>query len=112
MPGRLLVTLREGLNLHDHAAGGDGDLMDPEYHDLELFRRLESEGFDGVVINDFLQDDAHGNVGHRSYGLFAATAARIPWIEIPAVNRPWIGGAESTIDYDGFTESIQIAPSP
>ena len=106
LPGRLLVASGAGLRFYDHAGDRDGDLVDLEYHDIELFRRVEAQGYDGIVINDFLQDEQHGNVGHRSHGLFATTASRLDWIEIPAVHLPWDRSRASTPEFDSFKESM------
>lgn len=106
LPGRLLVASGVGLRFYDHAGDRDGDLMDLEYHDIELFRRVEDEGYDGIIINDFLQDEQHGNVGHRSHGLFASTAARLDWIEIPAVHLPWNRDGSSTPEFDSLKDSL------
>jgi len=88
--GRLFVI--DGvsdLRLYDHAAGSDGDLMDVDYHKLKLFREVEAEGYDGIVINDFCQTDNHGNVGHRSVGLFEHAIPKIRYASVPAVHWEW-----------------------
>jgi hypothetical protein len=46
------------------------DLQDPAHLWLNLFRRLEDDGFDGVVIDDYAQSEEWGNFGHRSLGIF------------------------------------------
>lgn len=56
---------------------GEGDLTAPSYNRLGLFRRAEAEGYDGIIIDDFAQTDLHGNVGHRSWGLFKRAAGAI-----------------------------------
>lgn len=72
--GKLIVLVpKRNLKLYNHAHGIEGDLMDVQYHDHDVFRSVESKGYDGIVINDFAQSDVHGNVGHISYGLFRST---------------------------------------
>jgi hypothetical protein len=71
--GRLFIcTVLRDLKIYDNTYGGqiDGDLTDVEYHNHELFSKKEAEGYDGIRINDFLQSEHHGNVGHKSIGLF------------------------------------------
>lgn len=89
MPGRLLVTVADGLRLADLRRGTEGDLTDLEYHDHAGFAAARAAGYDGVVINDFVQTEAWGNVGHISRGLFPEAAARLPWIEVPARRFEW-----------------------
>lgn len=70
--GRVLqVTCRRNMKFYDFARDREGDLMEPDYHKIKFFRKLENAGFDGVIINDFAQSDYHGNYGHQSYGFFA-----------------------------------------
>jgi len=68
---------------------GESDLTDLQYHRIETFRRLESEGFDGVVIDDFCQSKAWGNVGHRSIGFFGAAVTKLETVILPAVRFDW-----------------------
>ena len=81
--GTLLVTLSDGLAFRDLRRGGEGDLMDLEYHDYEAFEAAEAAGVDGVVINDFAQSD-EGNLGHVSYGLTSHALSKLEWVAIPA----------------------------
>jgi len=107
LPGRLLITSACDLRFYDHAAGREGDLMDLDYHNLELFREVEKQGYDGIIIHDFLQDDTHGNVGHLSYGIFEQAAKHLDWIEIPAINREWDSTAATTPEFMEFQEQAQ-----
>lgn len=73
MEGKLLsLTLRRDFRIWDKTGGGaiEGDLMDVDYHQVGLFRTIESKGYDGIKINDFCQSEDYGNVGHTSIGLF------------------------------------------
>lgn len=100
--GRLLFAENPGLRLLDLVQGRESDLQDLDYHKIEAFREAEAAGYDGVVITDFLQDKEHGNVGHRSIGLFAAAAAQLNWEDIPAVNHAWLPGVDTTPEYDAW----------
>jgi hypothetical protein len=102
MPGRLFVVegIRQ-LRLLDLASGRDGDLGDPDHLKLELFRRAEAGGYDGIVIPDFVQSSNHGNVGHTSWGVFPRSLHRLRYAVIPSVGFDWPG--------DGFC-SERVTP--
>jgi hypothetical protein len=73
LQGRLFsVKLNRAFKIWDKTEGGatEGDLMDVDYHKIDLFRLIEKKGYDGIKINDFCQSEDHGNVGHTSIGLF------------------------------------------
>jgi hypothetical protein len=87
--GRLFIcTVLRDLKIYDNTYGGqiEGDLTDVEYHSHELFQKKQSEGYDGVRINDFLQSEHHGNVGHKSIGLFKHAIKFLDIDEIEAVH--------------------------
>lgn len=105
LSGSLYVTAMDGLRFLD-ASTGESDLTAPRHNDLALFRSAEEQGYDGIVIDDFMQDDGYGNVGHRSWGLFASAAARLQWVRMPAVRRPWRPGIDDTEDYAAFREGL------
>lgn len=96
-PGALVIIDGfQSMRLAD-ISRADGDLTDLQYHKVSLFRRLERDGYDGVVINDFCQSENRGNVGHLAYGFFAHAAARLELQVIPAVNFDWsdeVGGLQ------------------
>jgi len=69
--GRVLeVVCMRDFKFFDFAKGREGDLMEPDYHKIGLFRKLEDNGYDGIIINDFAQTEYYGNYGHESYGFF------------------------------------------
>lgn len=71
--GRLLTVIpKRDMKIFDLTHGGnvEGDLMEPQYHFLKIFRKAEESGYDGVKIADFAQTESHGNVGHTSIGFF------------------------------------------
>ena len=84
MPGTLfIINGKSQLKLYDHS--GVGDLTEPAYHHLKTFREAEEAGYDGVVIDDYLQSKHWGNFGHRSIGLFRAAFAKITYETVPCV---------------------------
>ena len=87
MEGKLLsLTLLRDFKIWDKTAGGEieGDLMDVDYHKIDLFRNIESKGYDGIKINDFCQSEDYGNVGHASVGLFKHALGAVSVSEEPA----------------------------
>jgi len=71
MKGKLIIlTPKEDLNIFDMRTSDEGDLTDLDYHKIDLFRKIEKEGYDGILINDFAQIESEGNFGHRSIGIF------------------------------------------
>lgn len=81
---------------------GESDLTDLQYHKLKAFREAEANGFDGVVIDDFCQSKAWGNVGHRSIGFFAHSLAKLQATVIPVVR----------FDWDETREGLAVTDSP
>jgi hypothetical protein len=114
LPGRLLVTVADGLDLADLRRGSEGDLGDLEYHDHGLFAAARRAGKDGVTINDFAQTRRWGNVGHVSHGIFPEVAARLPWIEVPASRFEWTDSlaVTTTPEFEAFHEELSRSPSP
>jgi hypothetical protein len=116
-PGNLMIVDGwQGLRLYDWATGREGDLTDCDYHKVEFFRELEREGWDGVVLHDFCQTENHGNVGHRSVGVFAGAAGRLRWAAVPARHWEWegLGGDwRGTEEFENAWEAARSrAPSP
>ena len=73
MKGRLFILVpQRDLKLFDMTHGGSegADLQDRQYYEIDLFRKLEANGYDGVKINDHAQTEEFGNFGHFSYGIF------------------------------------------
>ncbi len=42
--------------------------MDLDYHKLDVFDAARENGYDGIIINDFVKSTVQGSVGHVSYG--------------------------------------------
>lgn len=100
LQGSLLTVDGRHLNFFDHAQGREGDLQDPDHNKLDLFRRVEAAGYDGIIIPDFCQSPAWGNVGHLSWGIFPSAMADLEWVSVPAVAFDWPedqGGLSQTV---------------
>lgn len=74
---------------------GESDLTDLQYHKIATFRRLESEGYDGVIIDDFAQSRVWGDIGHRAIGFFKNACERLTYEVIPAKNFDWSPSREN-----------------
>lgn len=69
--GQLLkVVPKRDMRVYNYAHGREADLMNVDYHKIDLFRRLEKEGYDGIIINDFAQVEKRHNLSHVSVGFF------------------------------------------
>jgi len=89
----------ENLKLYDYRRSSGGDLQDPEYNHLKNFKKIREMGYDGVIINDFVQSENWGNVGHTSTGLFPSGIEKVDMISIPATNFDW-------------NESLRVSDTP
>jgi hypothetical protein len=103
--GRLFViNPKRDMKIYDISTG-ESDLTDLQYHNHELFERLEKEGYDGVKIDDFAQHDKYGNVGHTSIGFFKSTINDLDIKTIDNVQHP----DELRHHSDEYTKSLNEA---
>lgn len=81
--GRLFtITVMQPLKIMDFTNNGriEGDLTSPDYHRIKDFRQAETEGYDGVQINDWAQVGLdHENIGHTSIGIFKGSIKKLKW---------------------------------
>jgi len=68
----IILQPKRNLKMYTYAKG-EGDLNNPQYHNLSFFRNIEEKGYDGIVIDDFAQSEYWGNIDHIAYGLFKNT---------------------------------------
>ena len=64
------LTAKHDIKFYDMTKDSEGDLTDLQYHKLDLFRKAEENGYNGVKIHDFAQSEVYGNYGHYSCGIF------------------------------------------
>jgi len=77
LPGFLFILKpKRDLTLFSIAQGNEGCLLDPDHRKYDEFDKVKTEGYDGVIINDFAQVE-RSNFGHRSYGIFDPTQLEI-----------------------------------
>lgn len=68
--GKLYIIIpQRDMKMYDISTG-EGDINDVQYNSLDLFRELEEQGYDGIIIDDFAQHNKMGNFGHKSFGFF------------------------------------------
>lgn len=84
-----IVEGAESLRIYDFVTGREGDLNSPDYNRLNLFRRVEEEGWDGIRIHDFTQSETWGTVGHESVGIFAAALPKLRFTRTEARHFDW-----------------------
>lgn len=106
--GRLFILkTQQPLKIYNYAGGREGDLMDVDYHKIDLFRSVEQAGYDGIKINDFAQIDNWGNVGHQAIGIFAPSIPKLKWSTIPAQHPTLNKLNDSTPEWDAYQKSQQ-----
>ena len=102
--GEMLIIMgKENLKLYDMYDSNSENLMEPDYHKVGLFKKLEKLGYDGVRINDFAQSENWGNIGHSSVGLFPSGLNKIRYERIKA-KRFDFGDRLDEYDTDDFIE--------
>ena len=89
--GRLFI-LKPKTNLllfdYTYAEEREPDLMNVDYHEHGLFRKVEKKGYDGIKITDFAQVEDRGNVGHMSYGIFKDSISKLKIYEVIKAYHP------------------------
>src|SRR3990172_5327812 len=117
MKGRLFVIKpKQDLKIYDMTEGGwrEPDLTDKDYYKLDLFEKLEKEGYDGVKITDFAQTKEYGNLGHLSIGLFKRGLKKCEWEVVPDVTHPddlekmMSSGNWDTKEYKMFKKLVDV----
>lgn len=64
--GKVLeLTCKKDLKMFDISSDSGGDLLNLQYHHIKTFREAEKKGYDGIIIDDFVD-----GYGHKSFGFF------------------------------------------
>lgn len=89
--GTLFILIgKSKLKIFDLTGGtNEDDLMEPTYNKIDLFTKIQNQGYDGFRINDFAQSKNWGNVGHRAIGIFPSGLAKLQVEQTPATNYDW-----------------------
>jgi len=107
--GRLfVVTPKRQMKIYDIAGDSEPDLMDKQYHYIDVFNMIRKKGYDGVRINDFAQHETMGNVGHKSIGFFKEAIPDLDIKVIEDVSHP--EGNELPIhtkEYEKWSEKME-----
>jgi hypothetical protein len=86
-PGSLwIIAGHERLRWYDMRHESSGDLSDPHYRQVNRFRQLEDDGYQGIIIHDFAQTSQWGNLGHVAYGLLPRGLKQVHWTRIDALH--------------------------
>ena len=109
MPSELYIFKgKNKLKLKDIRTSREGDLMDVDYNKFDDIKKAESEGYDGVIINDFAQSKKQGNVGHKSIGLFESGYKKLEKTKIDAKNFDDLSSKEKTPEIKEYVKSQLI----
>lgn len=106
--GTLVVVPRPSdLRLLDLRNGPYGSDMCNSYRYTRTFRQAESDGYDGVIIDDLAQTETYGNLGHYGFGLFSKTANQLPELRIPAQHAEWTRWSTVTPEFAALRSEIR-----
>ena len=86
MPGRLLVCLLPEAAEARMADWSAGSMHLYTHNRLQDFARMERAGRRTFLMNDTLQSEVMGNLGHLSVGILPAALPDLKVLSIPAVN--------------------------
>jgi hypothetical protein len=84
LPGKLLLLYAPHLQIHQ-ADWGESEIGDANHSRVGAFTRFADQGWDSFSMQDLLQSEYHGNVGHEAIGILPKALSTIPWIGIPAL---------------------------
>lgn len=93
-----IVEGADVLKIYDYAQGRESSLIEPDYHDLDLFRKVRAAGYDGIRISDFCQTQVWGNVGHNSVGFFEHALEHLQFARTPARHFEWGESVEDLVN--------------
>lgn len=87
--GKVLeITCKRDFKFYNYALGKEGDLMEPDHRKYGLFKQIEEDGYDGIIINDYAQSEYHGNYGHISFGFFKSSLKDLSSKQIRSQTHP------------------------
>ena len=82
-PGTLLLLYAPHLQIQQ-ANWGESEIGDANHNRVGAFSRFAREGHGAFSMQDLLQSEYHGNVGHEAIGILPKALSALPWIGIPA----------------------------
>lgn len=87
LKGKLyLINNTADLNIFNYAQNSEINMGNLDYNNFELLSSIEKQGYDGIIINDMLQSDIWGNVGHNSLGFYNRAWDKLNYTFIEATN--------------------------
>lgn len=84
LPGQLIIVLADGLDLREAEWSEDAQGY-ANHNRVADFEDFGARGLHGIRMEDMLQSEYLGNVGHEAIGLLPAGLEQISWLAIPAV---------------------------
>lgn len=109
LPGTLLLLYAPHLRIQQ-ANWGESEIGDANHNRVGAFTRFADEGWDAFSMQDLLQSEYHGNVGHEAIGILPKALSTLPWIGIPALRHdgPDAGvyGLGETEDFTRFMQKV------
>lgn len=105
MDGQLVVLQIDDLAIVD-APWSESEQGFSNHNRLEDFARFSEQGIEAFRMQDLLQSDHLGNVGHEAIGLTPAGLARASWLAIPA--RRHDGDSIDTWDRPQTPEFVEL----
>ncbi len=85
LPGQLVIALPdEDFNFKPANWSEDG-MGYATHNRVGDFDRFAEKGQHGFSMEDCLQSNVHGNVGHEAFGILPEGIKRLSWLSIPAV---------------------------
>lgn len=83
LPGRLLILLADQVEIVD-APWSENAQWSAHHRRLGDFATFSRQGLEAFRMQDLLQSDHLGNVGHEAIGILPPGIAKLSWIAIPA----------------------------
>jgi hypothetical protein len=85
LPGQLIIALPQDDFTFKQAMWSEDGLGYASHNRVADFDSFSQSGQHGFSMEDCLQSDHHGNVGHEAFGILPEGIKRLSWLSIPAV---------------------------
>jgi hypothetical protein len=85
LPGQLVIALPQEDFTFKAAMWSEDGLGYASHNRVADFDSFSQRGQHGFSMEDCLQSEFHGNVGHEAFGILPEGIKRLSWLSIPAV---------------------------
>jgi hypothetical protein len=85
LPGQMVIAIPDEDFTFSQARWSEDGLGYASHNRVGDFERFSQNGQHGFSMEDYLQSDFQGNVGHEAFGILPEGLKRLSWISIPAV---------------------------